>query len=243
MTPNRTGARPRTTGVGLPRARALALGSLAAFAARALQVRLSVGPRRRHWAAQAGLGDLRLVALGDSLTQGIGASVPATSWLGVYRLALENQTGRRVRLDNRSGYGARIADVLADQLPVPPDAERVTVCIGANDAGRTDPETFAARFRALCRQLPDGALVGDVPVFRWGSRVPAAAELAAVVREVLAEFPGLALAQVERHTRPRWMLADLSGDFFHPNDRGHADIAAAFIEADPRLGPAVRDRA
>lgn len=208
--------------------------SLALLGARAVRVRLSVGPRRSHWAAQSAAGEWKLVALGDSLTQGIGASLPATSWLGRYQLALENRCGRRVKLDNRSVYGARIADVIAGQLPIPPDAQQVTVLVGANDAGRTAPRLFTEQLRYLCSQLPAGSIVGDVPVFRWGSRVPAAAELAAVVRDVLAENPQLLLAEVERHTRPRWRLADLSGDFFHPNDRGHASIANAFIEAGER---------
>jgi acyl-CoA thioesterase-1 len=170
------------------------------------------------------------------LTQGIGASLPATCWLGRYELAVENAVGRRVRLDNRSVYGARIADVISGQLPVPADAERVTLCIGANDAGRTAPQVFADRLRFVCAQLPPCSIVGDVPVFRWGSRVPAAAALAAIVRDVVAEFPDLLLAPVEDRTRPRWRFADLSGDLFHPNDRGHAQIAAAFISAEHQRG-------
>ena len=208
--------------------------SLAVLVARAARVRLTVGPRRPDWATRSAVGEWKVVALGDSLTQGIGASLPATSWLGRYQLALENRCRQRVKLDNRSVYGARIADVLAHQLPIPPDAQQVAVCIGANDAGRTEPALFAQRLRQLCSQLPAGSIVGDVPVFRWGPRVPAAAELAEVVRDVLAENPQLLLAEVERHTRPRWRFGDLSGDFFHPNDRGHANIAAAFIEAQER---------
>lgn len=203
---------------------------------RALRVRLSVGPRRAYWHARAGDGELRLVALGDSLTQGIGSSRPATSWLGRFVDHVTRATGRSVRIDNRAVYGARIADLIATQLPIPVDADLVTVCIGANDAGRTDPDRFRADLREVCRRLPAGAIVGDVPEFQWGPRVPAAAQLARIVREVVAEFPTLVLAPVEECTVDTKILTDLAGDFFHPSDRGYLRISRAFVRAyDGRL--------
>lgn len=198
---------------------------------RAARVRLSVGPRRRHWLGRAHDGDLRLVALGDSLTQGIGSSRPATSWLGQYIDYVEATTGQRVRLFNRAVYGARIADVLAHQLPLPAATDLVTVCIGSNDAGRTPPEQFRADLRRLCAQLPAGSIVGDVPEFQWGPRVPAAARLSAIVRDVVAEYPALVLAEVERHTAGTKVLTELAGDFFHPGDKAYRRIARAFISA------------
>ena len=209
----------------IPRLLAAGLGLLAV---RALRVRLSVSPRRRWWDDHRGDGDLVLVALGDSLTQGIGASGPASSWLGAYAAEVSRRRGLSVVVVNRAVYGAKVADVLTDQLPLPPDADLVTLCVGSNDAGRTEPEVFRERLRQVCAQLPDGAVVGDVPEFRWGPRVPRAAELAQVVREVVAEHPGLLLAQVERETTGLSTWTDLAGDYFHPNDRGYARIGEAF---------------
>jgi acyl-CoA thioesterase-1 len=221
----------------------------ALLAGRALRVRLSVGPRRRYWQRQAASGEVLLVALGDSLTQGIGSSRPARSWLGRYRAHLQAVTGRTVRVDNRAVYGARLADLLATQLPLPDDADFVTVCIGSNDAGRTPPDRFADDLRALCRQLPPGTIVGDVPEFQWGPRIAAAAELSAVVRSVVADFPQLELAEVEGHTVGTRILTELAGDFFHPADRGYRRITRAFVAASgPRLvhasaGPLSREQA
>ncbi|CAN5541237.1 hypothetical protein BH10ACT8_BH10ACT8_27560 [soil metagenome] len=198
---------------------------------RAARVRLSVAPRRRQWAERADSGDFLLVALGDSLTQGIGSSRMATSWLGRYVTHLEAAGPRRVRVDNRAVYGAKIADLLAHQLPLPATADQVTVCIGANDAGRTDPGAFRRQLRQLCGQLPAGSVVGDVPEFQWGPRVDAAAELSQIVREVVAEFSHLSLAPVQKHTAEIRILTDLAGDFFHPADRGYLRIADAFIAA------------
>lgn len=198
---------------------------------RAVRVRLTVGPRRRYWQRRGRRGDLRLVALGDSLTQGIGSSRPSTSWLGRFARHVESVGGRSVRIDNRAVYGARIADLIATQLPLPTDADLVTLCIGANDCGRTEPETFRADLRRVCALLPAGSIVGDVPEFQWGSRIADAARFSQIVRDVVAEFPELRLARVEFHTAGTRILTELAGDFFHPADRGYRRIAAAFIDA------------
>jgi lysophospholipase L1-like esterase len=137
-------------------------------------------------------------------------------------------------------YGARVADVLHSQLPLPP-ADVVVVCIGAIDAGRTHPAEFRSQVRAMCDQLPAGSIVGDVPEFQWGPRVAAAAELSRVVREVVQEFPALVVAAVEHHTTGTRVFAELAGDFFHPGDRGYRRIANAFIAAD-QTGSALRAR-
>jgi len=220
---------------------AVAVLAPAVVVARALRVRLSVGPWGRHWARRAQHGDTLLVALGDSLTVGTGSSLPRTSWLGLFVAHVESRTGRSVRVDNRAVYGARLSDLVATQLPLPADAAMVTLCIGSNDAGRTDPEQFRRDLAAVCAQLPSGSLVGDVPEFQWGGRVDAAADLARVVREVVAGFPDLVLATVETHTVDTSVLTELAGDFFHPGDPGHRKIAAAFIEA-YEAGPVPRAR-
>jgi lysophospholipase L1-like esterase len=199
--------------------------------ARAVLVQLSVSSRRQYWHTRlTGHGPL-VVALGDSLTQGIGSAWPSSSWLALFVDRLESQWGTKAQIDNRSVYGARVADVIADQLPIPTDAALVTMCIGSNDAGRTPPEDFTQMLREVCAQLPAGSIVGDVPKFQWGSRVGPAAELSRIVREVVAGYPQLVLANVEEHTRDTRILGDLAGDFFHPNDSGYRHIAEAFIEA------------
>jgi lysophospholipase L1-like esterase len=203
----------------------------AVIALRALRVRFSVAPRRRYWQERSTEGDLLLVALGDSLTQGIGSSSAGTSWLGRYVEHVQATTGRPVRVMNRARYGARVADLIAEQLPVPPEADLVVVCIGANDAGRTHPEEFRARLREVGAALPAGSVVGDVPEFQWGPRVIPAAQLAEIVREVVAEFPALRLALVEKETTGISLVKDLAGDFFHPSNSGYDHIARAFVNA------------
>jgi acyl-CoA thioesterase I len=199
--------------------------------ARGLKVRYSVEPRRRYWRQRAtGPGPV-IVALGDSLTQGTGSTRGATSWLGLFVRDFEARCATSVRVDNRAVYGARIADLIRTQLPVPDDASLVTMCIGSNDAGRTPPADFRAALTQVCAALPPGSIVGDVPEFQWGPRIAAAEQMSAIVREVVAEHPRLVLAEVEQHTRGISILTEFAGDFFHPNNSGHRRIAAAFIEA------------
>lgn len=212
-----------------------ALTLLAALAGLALRTRAAVAPRRRQWEQRARTGELLWVALGDSLTQGTGSSALDTSWLARSVAAAGAHAARSVRVVNLAVYGARVADVLATQLveaqhlAVPlAEADIVTVCIGSNDAGRRSVAELRADLERLCDALPPGAVVGDVPEFQWGPRVAAAAEVSALVREVVAARPHLVLAPVQRETAGTRILTELAADFFHPNDSGHARIAAAF---------------
>lgn len=179
-------------------------------------------------------GELRYVALGDSLAQGIGAGEPGRGYVGLLAARLERTTGRTVEVLNLSTTGVMIHDLVRDQLPAlramtPPPA-LVTVTIGTNDAGRCPPAQLRRLFDELCSQLPPGALVADLPRFHRGRRAGAAAEASAVIREVLAGHPALIavpLDEASRHTGRRHRSADL----FHPNDRGHRRYADAFWSA------------
>ncbi|MEO6882327.1 MAG: SGNH/GDSL hydrolase family protein [Mycobacteriaceae bacterium] len=200
----------------------------------ALRTRLSVARRRRQWDERARSGELLWVALGDSLTQGIGSSRLATAWLGRVVAAATAHTGHSVRVVNLAVYGARVADVLTLQLPAAVHLEQadvVTVCIGSNDAGRRSAAEFRADLERMCDTLPSGAIVGDVPEFQWGPRVGDAAELSAVVRAVVAARPHLTLAPVEVATTGTRILTELAGDFFHPNDNGYDRVGRAFTPA------------
>lgn len=197
-----------------------------------LRVATSVTPYRLRWKRrELRRGDLCYVALGDSLAQGIGASDPERGYVGLLAERLERATGRRVGVVNLSVTGAMIHDVLYGQLPallaVDPPPELVTLTVGTNDAGRLAPDELRARFDALCARLPASTLVADVPRFHRGRRARAAAEAAAIQREVLAGHPHLVHVPLDEATRHTG-LAYRSADLFHPNDRGHRVYANTF---------------
>ena len=84
------------------------------------------------------------VAIGDSAAQGIGASRPDRSYVGVLADDIRNLTGRSLRVVNLSVSGATTELAVLDQLPrlakLSPDL--VTVAIGANDIASWDPAVF-----------------------------------------------------------------------------------------------------
>jgi lysophospholipase L1-like esterase len=189
--------------------------------------------RAANEAALEGEGPL-WVALGDSMTQGIGAAGISGGWVSQLHNQLTAQ-GRPFRLVNLSVTGARVRDVVDDQLPrlealrVTPDL--VTVLIGANDMfPRSRRPGAVGRYAALLDRLPAGrSVVAPLPQ----RNRPALAINALIARAAargqvrVAEFPRTGL---------RSLLGTLAEDHFHPNERGYARIAAAFRPAIDWLG-------
>ena len=208
-----------------------------------LQLRSSVTRYAEWWAEPRGeAGGLVYAALGDSAAQGIGASAPERGYVALVADALRAETGRPVLVVNLSSSGARVRDVIQDQLPrlARLDADVVTVGIGGNDLRRYDAAAFERDVQALVRQLPPNTVVADAPYFMHG-RFEVAAQEAADVLGGRAERRGLRVARLHEQMRRRgwWsMLTDYAADWFHPNDRGHRVWASAFLAA---LGADLRD--
>lgn len=221
----------------------------AVLAARALAVVQSIGPRAEYWQERAEQpGEVVQIALGDSLSQGIGSSSPDTSFVAVLADDLAGRTGEPVRVVNLSVTGATTDELVDEQLPqldalldeLAADGTPVglvTVCIGANDAGSTDPEDYRRELGTVLDALPPGSLVTDVPDFNGGPRRPAAAALAEVAREEVAARPHLVLVPLEAATGDQ-STSEYAADFFHPSDAGYeryVDVFRATIAAaDPQ---------
>ncbi|MGI8416807.1 MAG: SGNH/GDSL hydrolase family protein [Nakamurella sp.] len=164
------------------------------------------------------------VALGDSMTLGIGASGPDQGWVGQLAAGM---TGWRVL--NLGINGGRVRDVLERQLPVleslVPQPELVTLLIGSNDL--MSPrlrKSLAVEMAALLERLPAGTVVGNQPGSYAGAlRVNRMIDDAVAKRRlIVAEL---------RDPRTRNWRNKLAADRFHPNDRGYRGIADVFGEA------------
>lgn len=207
------------------------------------QLRRSVGQYRAYWSVPRGeTGGILYVALGDSTAQGIGASGPERGYVGLLARRLRATTGGPVQVLNLSRSGARIRDVVVEQLPrlagQAPDL--VTVAVGGNDLKQYDAARFRADIDALVAGLPPGTVVGDVPWFMHGGTGRTSGEAAGYVA-AQAGSRGMPVARLHRAMRERgWksMITDFAADWFHPNNRGHRVWADAFWEAIDQSGAA-----
>ena len=190
---------------------------------------------RANRAALAATGPL-WVALGDSMTQGIGASAFDRGWVGQLSARLLD-AGWEHRVVNLSVTGARVDDVLANQLPAleavvgsSGSAALVTVVIGSNDVvSPVHRRRLVDRFATLVDRLPDDAVVMNLPnPHREARRVDALLrQRAAAGRIVLADM---------RTEGPRSWRGLLAPDSFHLNDRGYAVMADVVERALHRAG-------
>lgn len=180
-------------------------------------------------------GELLYVAIGDSAAQGIGASAPNRGYVGILAGHIRRITGRTLRVINLSVSGATVELAVQDQLPrfrkLKPDI--VTVAIGANDIALWDPAVFEAGIRTLFAALPPHAIVADLPCFHLPHNERKVAVANRLIREVAAEH-GLTVVPLHATTKRqgiRSVTTQFANDLFHPNDRGYAVWADAFLPA------------
>ncbi|WP_433854913.1 SGNH/GDSL hydrolase family protein [Streptomyces kronopolitis] len=189
----------------------------------------------------------RFVALGDSLTEGLGDPVPGGGWRG-WAALLAGALGERpgaVELVNLARSGAQTADVAERQLPVARELRPrfASLVVGANDTLRAAfaiERVAAALDRAHGALSADGAVVLTAclpdPGRMLGLPGPLARPLArrmravnTVVHEVSARYRGVHLHLAEYP----WVTerASWSVDRLHPGERGHRLLARGFHTA------------
>jgi lysophospholipase L1-like esterase len=181
-----------------------------------------------------------ILAFGDSLALGVGASDPARGFMFLlYHAALPRDPGAQIT--NYAVNGARTEDVLRYELQRAQNepATDVWICVGGNDVTHaTDPARFAAQYEALLhsvrRRWPVARIVvfgvPDVsrsPLFIGPSRAQlhdlagrddeAARQAAADVQASFVDLFALGKQVVAAR--------DFAADNFHPNDAGYQAIA------------------
>ncbi|MBM6399670.1 SGNH/GDSL hydrolase family protein [Phycicoccus sonneratiae] len=185
----------------------------------------------------------RWVVLGDSMSQGVGASAWDAGWVDQVARRLADE-GHPLVVVNLSATGARTDDVVDQQVPVLralPHTEEadgpdvVTVMVGSNDlfAGGARRRALPDEFARLVEALPRGAVVASLPQPRTAARQANTHVEAAAARGELVMVD-------MRAEGPTSWRGRLAADFFHPNDAGYAEIARAFL---PHVRRAVTGRA
>lgn len=210
---------------------------------------------------------LRLVVLGDSTTAGVGVERAEDSLPYLIGVRLAEAERRPVRVVSYGWAGARVADLVATQLPRAlepiratetepflPGADAVAVVIGANDATH---HTQRSRYRADLRLTLEGiraaapharVVLAGIPRLRGAlpelePLIFMADQYARLLRPVSrteADRAGVAFADLAAEIPPRiaGRTDVLSSDDFHPSVVGYRAWADVIFEALQR-GPAV----
>jgi lysophospholipase L1-like esterase len=194
------------------------------------------------------------VVLGDSTAAGVGAGSAARAYPTLLADALA-RAGYRVELVGLGVSGARVADLVSDQVPraVAADPDLVFIGIGANDAthftrmGDVERD-MAAALDSLRARTAATVVVAGAPDMRaalfleplrtivgWRGR-----RVAATIEEV-ARDRGVATVPLAERTGPYFVddpEEHYSADDFHPSAAGYERWADAIF---PELQAALED--
>jgi lysophospholipase L1-like esterase len=110
---------------------------------------------------------IRLVALGDSATQAIGADNPMEGFVGRIASYVQAKIGRPVHIDNVSVGGATYSDVVQKQLPkVDLKTADIVIVESSNDLEQRVPlGTYRGALDRLMQALPaDKSVISDLPL-------------------------------------------------------------------------------
>lgn len=168
---------------------------------------------------------IRLVALGDSIMQAIGADHPDNGIAGRIANHLHAKTGRPVHITNVSVGGATVQDIIDQQLPqVDLNQADLIIVATANDLeGRVPLDTYRANLQSLLGTLPpEKTVFSDLPLEPGRAAYQAIFQQAADERGVKrADFAQVFNGEGRRLDIFSWL-------FPHLNSRGYYYWFTAF---------------
>ena len=219
------------------------VGVQAVYTARRRDLPTVIGADASGWEGDLTHHVVRVAAAGDSTLTGPGLDDPGDVWVRQALRSLADTHRRRFELQSFAVGGARMADVLRDQLDplIASKPDIAVVVVGTNDAIRFTP---LADVSASCARLV-ARLAGEVPNVLIGG----VGDLANIARlrwplAGALRLRGRAVDSIIRHTVAGYdnvhyvdvSLADpdfrrggaalFVADLFHPNRDGHALWAA-----------------
>lgn len=174
------------------------------------------------------------VALGDSSTQGVGASAWENGWTHIVLDRLRTRTGEPWRIVNLAMSGGRFLDVAERQIPVLESKlalpDLVTCVVGSNDLmWRRNTDAILGDARAAVDALPAATFV---------SKLNGPGPRPKLLNEIFAE--GEAAKNLHLFNIWNWPSGRgaLATDRVHPSDIGYsymAELAWAAIEGELAL--------
>jgi len=202
-------------------------------------MKLSVNSFAGYWMEAAKLEprekSITYVALGDSASQGIGATHPSKGFVGTLAKMIQQETGQDVHIINLSVSGAGIQDVIDSQLPqlksmVLSEDAVVTLSIGANDLTKHDQKWMTSKFEELLKELPPQAIVADIAYFGGGRFRKLEPKVVAVNYEFSNLISKYNFRQAKLHeaTKNGENFGVHSFDYLHPSSIGYKNWTQAF---------------
>jgi hypothetical protein len=176
----------------------------------------------QYWQAQAAqpvpANAIRLIAMGDSAMEAIGATHPEDGIAGRIAGYLNTKTGQPVHVTNLSVGGSMIREIIDEQLPkVDLEQADLVILAAATDMERRVPlKTYEANMRELLGTLPpDKTILSDLPI------EPGRESYQAIL-ERLAEEHGIARADFAKVFRGEGRRLDIFSWLFpHLNSKGY----------------------
>ncbi len=183
---------------------------------------------------------LRLLAIGDSIIAGVGATTLDNALVGCTARALSDAMGVAVEWEARGRSGATSADVLKDLLPTVDSrpADAIVVSVGVNDVTalstiRAWRSNLLALITALRAHSPDAVIVvAGLPPLRSFPLIPEPLRsliglrgetLDAVGRDSLRGCLGIFHVKVALQMREGSFCAD----GFHPSEQSYIEFGKA----------------
>jgi lysophospholipase L1-like esterase len=167
--------------------------------------------------------DFRLVALGDSSVQAVGANSPMDGYVGRIARYVSIKTGRHVHITNVS-TGGTTADVVRDQLPeVDLASADLVIVADSNDMQQRVPlDRYTAELGRLVEALPpERTVFSDLPLWPGRKTYQAALERATDSRGIRrADFAAI-FGRERRLDIFSWLPP-------HLNNKGYAYWTEAF---------------
>ena len=210
---------------------------------------------------------LRMIVFGDSTTTGVGVERPDEALPVQLARELGRRRARRVHVTSYGWPGARVADLVREQVPrasqpwrtgeespVLPTADIVVVVAGSNDAtNRTPPRQYRTAVREALEMIREAAphaevVLAGIPIFRGAllhvePLIWLTDQYARVLRPISrgeAARAGASFADLAGRLPGRHPPEAFASDRFHPSAAGYAawaQVIADALDARPDLAP------
>lgn len=178
---------------------------------------------------------LRILAFGDSITQGYIARHPSASYVSLFAEALQAE----VLNQGIAGYifNAKTLQKAPDWRP-----DIITVAYGTNDFSHTDSQSVFQRevsdyIKTLTETYPNVPILGILPIYRYDDGIDEKAarkdytfdEACEFIKSQYSLYPQCRILDGRSfHPRPADFYA---ADYLHPNDLGFSFYGAAVKES------------